>query len=81
MMRTHFKLYEYLVMSFKLINALTTFQTYINNVLEEHLDVFVMIYLNDILVYSKNEADHKVHVRKILTALKKVDLQIKLKKS
>ena len=40
-----------------------------------------MIYLNDILVYLKNETDHKVHIRKILEALKKVDLQIKLEKS
>ena len=40
-----------------------------------------MIYLNDILVYLKNEADHKVHVKKVLEALKKADLQIKLEKS
>ena len=73
-MRTCFKLYKYLVMSFELINASATFQTYINNVLREHLDVFVIIYLNDILFYSKNEADHKVHVRKVLEALKKADL-------
>ena len=52
-MRTHFELYEYLVMSFELINTPAMFQTYINNVLREHLDVFMMIYLNDILVYSK----------------------------
>ena len=80
-MRTHFKLYEYLFMSFELTNAPAIFQTYINNVLREHLDVFVMIYLDDILVYSKNEADHKVHVRKVLTTLKKADLQIKSEKS
>ena len=73
-MRTHFKLYEYLIMSFKLINAPAIFQTYINNVLREHLDVFVMIYFNDILVYLKNKTDHKVHVRKVLEALKKADL-------
>ena len=40
-----------------------------------------MIYLDNILVYSKNEADHKVHVRKVLKALKKADLQIKSEKS
>ena len=80
-MRTCFKLYKYLIMSFRLINAPATFQTYINNVLREHLDVFVIIYLDDILVYSKNEADHKVHVRKILEALRKADLQIKSEKS
>ena len=80
-MRTHFKLYKYLVMLFKLINALTTFQTYINNILREYLDVFVVIYLDNILVYSKSKADHKVHVRKVLKALKKVNLQIKSEKS
>ena len=73
-MRTHFELYKYLIILFKLINAPAMFQTYINNVLREHLDVFVIIYLNDILVYSKNKTDHKVHVRKILDALKKADL-------
>ena len=80
-MRMCFRLYEYLTMSFKLINAPAMFQTYINNVLREHLNVFVIIYLDDILVYSKNEADHKVHVRKVLEALKKADLQIKSEKS
>ena len=80
-MRTHFRLYEYLVMSFKLINTPATFQIYINNVLREYLNVFVVIYLDDILVYLKNETDHKVHVRKVLEALKRADLQIKSKKS
>ena len=61
-------------MLFELTNTSAMFQTYINNVLREHLDVFVVIYLDDILVYSKNKADHKVHVRKILEALKKADL-------
>ena len=73
-MRTHFKLYKYLVMSFELINAPAKFQTYINNILREYLDVFVVIYLNNILVYLKSEADHKVHIKKILKALKKADL-------
>ena len=73
-MRTCFELYEYLIMLFKLINTPVIFQIYINNVLRKHLDVFVMIYLDDILVYLKNETDHKVHVKKVLEALKKVDL-------
>ena len=73
-MRTHFKLYKYLIMSFELTNALTMFQTYINNVLRKYLNVLMMIYLDNILVYSKNEADHKVHVRKVLKALEKADL-------
>ena len=80
-MRTCFKLYKYLIMSFKLTNTLTIFYTYINNVLREHLDVFVVIYLDNILVYLKSKADYKVHVRKVLKALKKVDLLIKSQKS
>ena len=77
----YFRLYKYLIMLFKFINAPETFQIYIINVLREHLDVFVVIYFDDILVYSKNKADHKVHIRKILKALKKADLQIKSEKS
>ena len=41
----------------------------------------MVIYLNDILVYLKKKTDHKVHVRKVLEALKKADLQIKSEKS
>ena len=54
---------------------------YINNILRKHLNVFVIVYLDNILVYSKNEKDHREHVRQILSALKKADLRIVLKKS
>ena len=70
-----------MIMSFELINASAMFQTYINNVLREHLNMFVIVYLDDILVYSKNEKDHKKHVKQILNALKKVDLRIISEKS
>jgi hypothetical protein len=56
--RTRFGLYEYLVMPFGLTNALATFQAYINNVLRKYLDVFVVVYLDDILVYSKIYEEH-----------------------
>ena len=68
-------------MLFKLINASTIFQTYINNILREHLNMFVVIYLDNILVYSKNEKDHKKHIKQILNTLKKADLRIILEKS
>ena len=58
-----------MIIFFRLINTSATFQIYINNILEEYLDVFVIIYLNNILVYLKNEIDYKVHVRKILKTL------------
>ena len=80
-MRMCFKLYEYLIMLFELINASVIFQIYINNILREHLNVFVVIYLDNILVYLKNEKDHKKHIRQILNALKEVNLRIVSEKS
>ena len=74
-------IYKYIIMLFKLINAFTTFQTYINNVLREHLNMFVIIYLNNILIYSKNEKDYKKHIRQIQNTLKKVNLKIVSEKS
>ena len=80
-MRTHFELYKYLIMSFKLINTSATFQTYINNILREYLNIFVIIYLDNILVYLINKENHKEHVRKVLKILQKINLQIKSEKS
>ena len=80
-MRTRFGLYEYLVMPFGLTNAPATFQAYINNVLREHLDVFVVVYLDDILVYSKTKEEHVKHVRMVLEALRQADLRVKPEKS
>ena len=68
-------------MLFKLTNTSATFQAYINNVLREHLNMFVIIYLNNILIYLKNEKDHKKHVKQVLNALKKADLRIVSEKS
>ena len=79
--RIRLKHYEYLIMSFDLTNASATFQTFINNVLRRYLDQFVIIYLNNILIYSKIKEEHMQHVRKILQALKKADLRIKREKS
>ena len=70
-----------MIILFKLINTSAIFQIYIDNVLREYLNIFVIIYLDNILVYLKNKINYKVHIRKILKALKKVDLRIKLKKS
>ena len=68
-------------MLFKLINASAIFQIYINNVLREHLNIFVIIHLDNILIYLKNKKDHKKHIRQILNTLKKVDLRIVSEKS
>ena len=79
--RTRLEHFEYLVMSFELTNASATFQTYINNVLRKYLDKFVIVYLNDILIYFKTKKKHVHHVQKVLEAMKRVDLRIKLEKS
>ncbi len=50
-------------MSFKLINTLTTFQVYINQTLTELINVFCIIYLNDILIYFSSLEEHQNHVK------------------
>ncbi len=55
--------FEYQVMPFELTNAPTTFQGYINNFLSEKLDIFVIVYLDDIRNYTKSEA--KKHVKAV----------------
>ena len=67
-------------MSFELINASTTCQKMINDALREYLDIFVIIYLNDILIYSKTLKKHVNHVQKVLTCLMKRNLRLKSKK-
>lgn len=79
--RTKFGLYEYLVMPFGLTNAPATFQRMINNVLREYLDIFVVCYLDDILIFSKTEEEHTEHVHKVLQALQDHRLLVEPEKS
>ena len=58
-----FGLFEYTVVPFGLCNAPATFQKLMHEILREKLDVFVIIYLDDILVFSKNEEEHAQHLR------------------
>ncbi len=74
--RTCYGLFEYLVMSFELCNAPAFFQHYINDALRKHLDVFCTAYIDDILVYSENLKKHKAHMKMMLEALRKADLQV-----
>ena len=65
--RTNRGLFEPLVMFFGLTNSLATFQTMMNNIFrEEIMEGWVVIYMDDILVYSKNEKEHEQHVGRIL---------------
>ena len=67
-------------MPFGLKNAPATFQRFINEVLGEILDEYVIAYLDDILVFSETAEEHAQHVRNVLEKLKKAHLRIKLEK-
>jgi len=55
-------LYKPLVMQFRFTNVLVTFQRQINSVLEEHLDKFVMAYLNNIIIYLDSKKEYKKYI-------------------
>jgi FMN-dependent NADH-azoreductase len=63
-------------MPFGLINASAIYQALINNILKEYLDDFIVAYLDDIFIYSKNEKEHTGHIIKILEILKRTGLKI-----
>jgi hypothetical protein len=67
-------------MFFELAYFSTTFQIYINKVMHFYLDVFVLIYINDILVFSQSTKEHVEHVKLILKRLKEFNLFVKLSK-
>lgn len=68
--RTRYGSFEFLVMPFGLTNAPATFQTLMNDIFREYLDDFVVIYLDDILVFSKNPDDHAKHLELVFQKLR-----------
>ena len=67
-------------MSFRLTNMSATFQELINHMLYDHLNKFVIAYLDDILIYSENKEDHEKHVKEVLKRLQEKNLYLKLEK-
>ncbi|XP_070008616.1 uncharacterized protein [Nicotiana sylvestris] len=72
--RTHYGHYEFLVMSFGLTNAPAAFMDLMNRVFKPFLDTFIIVFIDDILVYSKSKEDHAEHLRIALQTLKENEL-------
>ncbi|WVZ76988.1 hypothetical protein U9M48_024893, partial [Paspalum notatum var. saurae] len=77
---TRYGLYEYLVMSFGLTNAPAFLMYPMNSVFMNELDKFVVVFIDDILVYSKNEKEHEEHLRIVLSRLREHKLYTKFSK-
>jgi hypothetical protein len=77
---TRYGLYEFAVMSFGLTNAPTYLLNLMNKVFMEYLDRFVVVFIDDILVYSKNDSDHEEHLRVVLQKLQDNQLYAKFSK-
>ncbi|WVZ76022.1 hypothetical protein U9M48_024027 [Paspalum notatum var. saurae] len=77
---TRYGLFEYLVMSFGLTNAPAFFMYLMNSIFMPELDKFVVVFIDDILVYSKTEAEHEQHLRIVLSRLRKHKLYAKFSK-
>jgi hypothetical protein len=77
---TRYGLYEYTVMSFGFINAPTYFMYMMNKVFIEYLDKFMVVFIDDILIFSKNEEEHDEHLHLVLQKLRENQLYAKLNK-
>ncbi|GJW54615.1 putative reverse transcriptase domain-containing protein [Tanacetum coccineum] len=78
--RTRYGHFEFTVMPFGLTNAPAIFMDLMNRVCKPYLDKFVIVFIDDILIYSKSEEEHEVHLKTILDLLKKEKLYAKFSK-
>jgi hypothetical protein len=78
--RTRYGHYEFTVVPFGLSNAPFVFMCLMNGVFQDYLDKFVIVFLDDILVYSKSEEEHQHHLRMLLQVLRENQLYTKLRK-
>uniref|UniRef100_A0A1S3YYG3 RNA-directed DNA polymerase homolog n=1 Tax=Nicotiana tabacum TaxID=4097 RepID=A0A1S3YYG3_TOBAC len=78
--RTRYGHYEFLVMSFGLTNAPAAFIHLMYSVFQPHIDSFVIVFIDDILVYSQSREDHEQHLRTVLQTLREKKLYAKFSK-
>nr|GFB67313.1 hypothetical protein [Tanacetum cinerariifolium] len=78
--KTRYGHYEFLVMPFGLTNAPAVFMDLMNRVCKPYLDKFVIVFIDDILIYSRDEKEHEEHLKAILELLKKKELYAKFSK-
>jgi hypothetical protein len=77
---TKYDNYQYRVLSFNLTDDSFIFQQFINDFFLEWLNVFIIAYLNDLIIYSDNLKEHQKHIRKVLQRLKEIELQTNIDK-
>jgi hypothetical protein len=77
---TRYGHYEFVVVPFGLTNAPATFMCLMNNVLNKFLDIFVLVFIDDILIYSKNREEHQEHLKLVLQVLREHQLYSKFSK-
>ena len=79
-LRTRYGHYEVVVMPFGLTNEPAAFMCLVKNIWSNYLDNFVVVFIDDILIYSKNEQEHKEHLKIILQVLREQQLYAKFSK-
>ena len=78
--RTRYGHYEFIVMHVGLTNAPTIFMDWMNRVFRSYLDKFVVVFIDDILIYSSSQMEHANHLREVLETLRRNKLYAKLSK-
>ena len=78
--KTQFGLFEFCVMPFGLTNAPATFQRVMTHILKPHINSFVLVYLDDILIFSRNKEEHLEHLEKVFSLLEQNDFRLRLDK-
>ena len=78
--RTRYGHYEFLVMSFGLTNSPAAFMSLMNGIFKPYLDLFVIVFIDDILIYSKSKKEHEEHLKIVLEMLREKKLYAKFSK-